>query len=108
VLAGDPAVVVHEEFHRVGQVNDFRLALHLDPLAEEAVIDDTQRCPGIATEVLRLDRGLAGADQHPPLVVDRAQHGGKLRAPIRPGCGENRPVMGMQELNRQVKIHRQA
>src|SRR6266480_188068 len=62
VLAGDPAVVVNEEFHRIRQVNDFRLALDLDPLTEEAVVDDTERRPGIAPEGPRLYRGLAGAD----------------------------------------------
>src|SRR5262249_3131549 len=61
VLAGDPAVVLNEEFHRIRQVNDFRLALHLDPLAEEAVVDDTERCPGSAPEAPGLDRGLARA-----------------------------------------------
>src|SRR6266516_2821036 len=82
VLAGDPPVVVDEEFHRIGQRDDLRLALDLDPLAEEAVVENAQRCPGITPQVPGLDRGLAGADQHPPLVVDRAEHGGKLRPSV--------------------------
>ena len=43
-----------------------------------------------------------------PLSSTAHEHGGKLRPPIRPGRREHRPVMGMQELTRQVKIHRQA
>jgi hypothetical protein len=82
VLAGDPPVVVDEDFHRIGQRDDLCLALDLDPIAEEAVVDDAKRYPGVTPQVPRLDRGLAGADQHPALLVDRAQHGRKLRPPI--------------------------
>src|SRR5262247_277737 len=74
VLAGDPPVVVDEDVHRVGQRDDLCLALDLDPFAEEAVVDDAERRPGVTPQVLGLDRGLTGTDQHPPLLVDRAEH----------------------------------
>src|SRR5690348_11343883 len=56
MLAGYPAVVIDEQVHRLGQVDEIRGALGLDPLAEEPVRHDADRGARITREVLHLHR----------------------------------------------------
>src|SRR5205085_2609952 len=52
MLARNPAVVVDETFHRLGEVHDLGVPLDLHPLAEEAVVEHAQRDVRVAGDVL--------------------------------------------------------
>src|ERR1700729_258897 len=70
VLTGDPAVVVLQDRHRRGQVDDLGVTFRLHPFAEEAVVQPAHRGPRVPGQVLRLDGGLPGADEHAADIVD--------------------------------------
>jgi hypothetical protein len=74
MLPGDAAVVVDKWLHRLRQVHDLGDPLDEDPLAEERLRKDTEHHAGVAGEVARLHRGLAGADDHVARFVQADRH----------------------------------
>ena len=105
MFTGDAPVILNEQVHGVGQGDNLRVSLDLDPLAEERVGENAQRSAWAAPQVLCLDRGLTGTDQHPALVVHRARHGGQLRHAIGSRGGQDCPVMGTQEVGGPPGVH---
>jgi hypothetical protein len=101
VLAGDQPVIVLQQVQRLGQVDELSGTLSLDPLAEEAVAQHAQRGMRVPGQILRLDRGLARADQHAALLVDRDGHRRELGPPITPDGGEHRMMVSTPVLVRQ-------
>src|SRR4051794_5124295 len=70
VLTRNPAVVLDESFHGVGQWHDRRAALDQEPLAVELTGQAAEPDARVASEVLHLERRLAAADDGVALVVD--------------------------------------
>src|SRR5688500_8622475 len=82
VLARHPPVVVDQEVHGVGQVDDLGAAVDLDPLAVELVAHHAHRHGLIAPHVLDLHGRLTGRDDGPPVLVHRHGDGRELRATV--------------------------
>jgi len=106
MFARQAAVVLLQEWHRVGQVDEFGGPLGLDPLAEEAVVHDAQRRVWISGQVAGLHRGFPGADEEAALVIDRNDDRGELRPAIRPRGGEHSPRMAGDEAGGATYVHR--
>src|SRR5437660_11019976 len=78
----DPAVVIDQRLHGPGEMDDLDRALDAVPLPEEALAEHADRGLGVAQQLADLDPVLAGADDHPALVVDAGDHRGELGASI--------------------------
>src|SRR5207248_9497152 len=75
MLPGERPVVLDEQVHRLRKGDDFGGSVDLDPVPEEAVVQDTKRDPRIAADVLDLERRLACADRDPSAGVDTTDDG---------------------------------
>ena len=108
VITPEHKMALLEAVHRVGQVHDLGVALHLHPLAEEAVVEHAERDMRVAGDVLGLHRGLARADDHPAVAVDGARDRRHRDAPVRPGRSHDRVMVGLDEGERVGDVHRVA